>query len=234
VTQAPAYATLIRDLPAEERPRERLRLRGPAALTNAELIAIILRTGASGENAVAVAQRILSRFEGLPGLGAAGFGELCKERAVGEAKAAQLLAAIELGKRLVGAQPPERRIIRSAADVYALLFADMALLEQEHLRVVLLNARSEVIAVREVYRGNVSAVQVRIGELFKDAVRDTCQSIIVVHNHPSGDPAPSREDADLTRQIVEAGKLLGVDVMDHVIVARHGHASLRDLKLGFA
>jgi len=221
-------------MPADERPRERLRMRGAEVLTNAELIAILLRTGASGENAVAVAQRILSRFEGLAGLGAAGFGELCKERAMGEAKAAQVMAAIELGKRIVHAQPPERRIIRSAQDVYALLFADMALLEQEHLRVILLSARNEVVSVREVYRGNISAVQVRIAEVFQVAVRDGCQSIIVTHNHPSGDPAPSAEDAELTRQMIEAGKLLGVEVMDHVIIARHGHASLRDLKIAFA
>ncbi len=233
MTQTAEYRPLIRDMPVDERPRERLRMRGPESLTNAELVAILLRTGTNGENVIAVAQRILSKFEGLRGLGAAGFGQLCAERAMGEAKAAQLIAAVELGKRTVHAQPPERRIIRSPEDVYALLFADMALLDQEQLRVVLLSTRNEVLSVREVYRGNVSSALVRVAEVFTAAVREGCPSIIVVHNHPSGDPTPSAEDAALTRQLIDAGKLLGVEVLDHVIIARDGHRSLKDLKLGF-
>lgn len=231
--QATEYRPLIRDMPADERPRERLRMRGAETLTNSELIAILLRTGANGENAVAVGQRLLAEFEGLSGLGKAGFGELRRQHAMGEAKVCQLMAAIELGKRVAGAQPPQRRVIRSPEDVFALLFADMALLEQEHLRVVLLNTRNEVLSVREVYRGNVSSVLIRVGEVFAPAVREGCPSIIVVHNHPSGDPSPSAEDAFLTKQLIEAGKLLGVDLMDHIVIARHGHASMRDLKLGF-
>lgn len=208
-------------------------MRGPETLTNAELIAILLRTGVSGENAVAVGQRILARFEGLRGLGQAGFGQLCNERAMGEAKACQLMAAMELGKRVANALPPERRFIRTPEDVFGLLYADMALLEQEHLRVILLTTRHEVLAVREVYRGNVSCALVRVAEVFKDAVRDGCPNIIVVHNHPSGDPSPSADDAALTKQMVEAGKLLGVELLDHVILARSGHKSLRDMKIGF-
>ena len=208
-------------------------MRGSESLTNAELVAILLRTGTNGENVVAVAQRILAKFGGLRGLGAAGFGELCAERAMGEAKAAQLIAAVELGKRTVHARPPERRIIRSPEDVYALLFAEMALLDREQLRVILLSTRNEVLSVREVYRGNVSSALVRVAEVFSDAVREGCPSIIIVHNHPSGDPTPSAEDAALTKQLVDAGKLLGVEVLDHIIIARDGHKSLRDLKLGF-
>lgn len=234
MTQTADYRPLIRDMPADERPRERLRMRGPEALTNAELVAILLRTGTNGENVVAVAQRILAKFDGLRGLGVAGFGELCKQRAMGEAKAAQLIAAIELGKRTVHARPPERRIIRSPEDVYALLFAEMALLDREQLRVILLSTRNEVLSVREVYRGNVSSALVRVAEVFSDAVREGCPSIIVVHNHPSGDPTPSTEDAALTKQLIDAGSLLGVEVLDHIIIARDGHKSLKDLKLGFA
>ncbi|HUF53231.1 MAG TPA: DNA repair protein RadC [Dehalococcoidia bacterium] len=228
------YRPLIRDMPADERPRERLRMRGPETLTNAELIAILLRTGVSGENAVAVGQRLLSEFGGLSGLDKVGFGPLSKSRAMGEAKACQILAAIELGQRVAGARPEERRIIRSAQDVFALLFADMALLEQEELRVVLLNARNEVLTHKAVYKGNISMVVVRLAEVFAPAVREGCESIIVVHNHPSGDPSPSAEDASLTKQLVEAGKLLGIELLDHIILARNGHASLRDLKLGFS
>ncbi|MDO8614402.1 MAG: DNA repair protein RadC [Dehalococcoidia bacterium] len=224
---------LIRDLPADERPRERLRLRGPGALSNAELLAILLRTGSMGENVLALAGRLLSRFEGLGGLGQASLGELCGVKSVGEAKAAQVLAALELGKRIISTQPDQRTTIRSSDDVFALLFADMALLPQEHLKVVLLNTRNQVVSVQDVYKGNVNSAVVRVGEVFRAAVREGCPSIIVVHNHPSGDPAPSAEDAALTKQLVEAGRMLGIELLDHVVIARGGHRSLKDLGLGF-
>jgi DNA repair protein RadC len=220
-------------MPCEERPRERLRLHGPGALSNAELIAILLRTGAAGENVLALANRLLARLGGLPGLGRVSFSELCGQKSVGEAKAAQVLAALELGKRMISAQPDQRTVIRSPADVHTLLFAEMALLEQEHLRVVLLNTRNQVLCVREVYRGNVGSAVVRIAEVFREAVRDGCPSLVVAHNHPSGDPSPSAEDIALTRQVVEAGKLLGIDVLDHLVIARQGYVSLKERRLGF-
>jgi DNA repair protein RadC len=228
-----ALPLLIRDMPSDERPRERLRLRGPAGLSNTELLAILLRTGNTGESVTTVATRILSRFSGLVGLGHASLGELCSEKGVGEAKAAQVLAALELGRRIVSAQPDERTTIRSPEDIYALLFADMALLEQEHLRVVLLNTRNQVIAVRNVYEGNVYSAIVRPAEVFKDAVREGSTNVILVHNHPSGDPMPSAEDAALTKHIVEAGALLGIEVLDHIVIARSGHRSLKEMGLGF-
>lgn len=227
------YRPLIRDMPAGERPRERLRMRGAESLNNAELIAILLRTGVAGENVVSVAQRLIARFEGLRGLGRASYGELAGERAMGGAKACQLLAAIELGKRIVHAEPEQRRVIKVPEDVHAMLFGEMALLEQEHLRVILLTVRNEVICVRDIYKGNVSSAVVRIGEVFRDAVREGCPNIIAVHNHPSGDPSPSAEDAALTRLMVEAGKLLGVEMLDHIVIARRGFVSLRDRKMGF-
>jgi DNA repair protein RadC len=227
------YRPLIRDMPADERPRERLRMRGAEVLSNAELIAILLRTGVAGENVVSVAQRLLARFEGLRGLGRASYGELAGERAMGGAKAAQLLAAIELGKRIVQATPEQRRIIRTPEDVHAMLFGEMALLEQEHLRVILLTTRNEVVSVRDVYKGNVSSAVVRPGEVFRDAIREGCPNIVITHNHPSGDPSPSAEDAALTRLLIEAGKLLGVELLDHIVIARRGFVSLRDRKMGF-
>jgi len=226
------YQTMVRDMPTEERPRERLRLRGPESLTNAELVAILLRTGANGENVINVATRILSTFEGLRGLSRASFGELSAQHAMGEAKACQLLAAMELGKRLLQ-EMPQQRIVRSAEDVYAMLFGEMALLEQEELRVVLLTTRHEVITIRDVYRGNVSSAIVRIGEVFRDAVREGCPGIIAVHNHPSGDPSPSPEDVNLTKQLVEAGRMLGIDVIDHIVIARKGFVSLKEKRMGF-
>ncbi len=227
------YQPMIRDMPSDERPRERMRLRGPGGLSNAELLAILLRTGSAGENVVALAQRLLSRFEGLPGLGRVSLAQMCGEKHVGEAKAAQVLAALELGKRVVSTQPDQRTVVRSPEDVYALLGAEMALLEQEHLKVILLNVRNQVLGVRDVYKGSVHSAVVRVAEVFRDAVRENCPNLVIVHNHPSGDPSPSPDDVALTKQVHEAGRMLGIDVLDHVIIGRRGPASLKDLGLGF-
>jgi len=227
------YRALIREMPTDERPRERLRSRGPEALSNPELLAILLRTGSRGENVVALATRLLSRFEGVNALGRASFAELCAEKHVGPAKAAQVIAALALGQRIMSAQPP-RASVRSPEDVFALVGADMALLEQEHLKVILLNTRNQVMSVRQVNRGNVHSAVVRVAEVFRDAIRENAPNIILVHNHPSGDPSPSPDDAALTKQVEEAGRLLGIDVLDHVVIGRSGPASLRELGLGFA
>jgi DNA repair protein RadC len=227
------YYTLIRDLPTSERPRERLRDYGPAALSNAELLAIILRTGASRESVLTVASRLLSRYDGLVGLARVSFAELCGERGLGEAKAAQLKAALELGKRLSSTQPEERAVVRSPADVANLLLTEMSLLEQEHLRVVLLNTRNQVLGIPEIYRGSVNSSLIRVGELFREAVRQNCPAVVVVHNHPSGDPTPSPDDISMTRQMVEAGRLLDIEVLDHLIIGHGRYVSLKERGLGF-
>lgn len=227
------YRPLIREMPTEERPRERLRLSGPSALSNAELLAILLRTGSAGENVLALAQRLLKTYGGLAGMGRTSFGEMCKAKHVGEAKAAQMLAAIELGKRIVSTQPDERTSIRSPEDVFALLGAEMALLEQEHLRVILLNTRNQVLGVKEIYIGSVHTAIVRPAEVFRDAVREGCPSVIIVHNHPSGDATPSTHDAALTRRLLEVGQLLEIDVIDHIVIGRDGPASLKNLGIAF-
>jgi DNA repair protein RadC len=231
--KAVEYRPTIRDLPPSERPRERLRERGAAALSSAELLAIILRTGTPSENVLALAGRILARFGGLAGLARASFGELCGERGLGEAKAAQVKAALELGRRLLSTQPQERATVQSPQDVANLVMAEMGLLDQEHLRVLLLNTKNQVLAMPEVYKGNVNSTLVRTGELFREAVREGCPALVVVHNHPSGDPTPSRDDVEMTRQMVEAGQLLGIDVLDHVVIGRQSFVSLRERGLGF-
>src|SRR5207247_9145874 len=192
------YRALIREMPSDERPRERLRSRGPDALSNAELLAILLRTGSKGENVVALATRLLSKFEGVNALGRASFAELCAEKHVGPAKAAQVIAALALGRRMMSAQP-QHAAVRSPEDVFALVGAEMALLEQEHLRVVLLNTRNQVMGIRQANKGNVHSAVVRVAEVFRDAVRENAPNIILVHNHPSGDPSPSPDDAALTK-----------------------------------
>jgi DNA repair protein RadC len=230
--QLTTYHPIIREMPADERPRERMRLRGPAALTNPELLAILLRTGSRGENVVSLATRLLAKFDGVDELGRASFAELCEQRHVGPAKAAQILAALELGTRIMSSRP-ERKAIRCPEDVYALFGPEMALLDQEHVRVVLLDTRNRVIAWKDVHIGNVHSAVVRVAEVFKEAVRAGCPSIIVVHNHPSGDPEPSPDDASLTGQLEEAGRLLGIEVADHIVIGRNGLVSLRERGLGF-
>jgi DNA repair protein RadC len=228
------YHALIRDMPKSERPRERLRDYGPQALSTAELLAIILRTGTSREGVLTLATRLLSRYEGLAGLARVSFAELCGEKGLGEAKASQLRAALELGKRLSSMQPEARALVRSPSDVANLLLTEMSLLEQEHLRVVLLNSRNEVMGVPEVYKGSVNSSLVRIGELFREAIRRNCPAIIIVHNHPSGDPTPSADDISLTRQTVEAGRLLNIEVLDHLVIGNGRFVSLKEQKLGFS
>jgi DNA repair protein RadC len=230
--EAAAYHPIIRDLPNDERPRERMRLRGPSALTNPELLAILLRTGSKGENVVSLATRLLATFDGLGALGRVSFGELCNQKHVGPAKAAQILAALELGTRIMSSpQPP--KVMRCPEDVYSLFGPEMALLDQEHVRVIVLDTRNRVVAWRDVHIGNVHSAVVRVAEVFKEAVRAGCPSIIVVHNHPSGDPEPSPDDASLTAQLEEAGRLLGIDVTDHIVIGRSGLVSLRERGLGF-
>ena len=223
------YYTLIRDLPTSERPRERLRDFGASALSNAELLAIILRTGAHKESVLMMASRLLSSYRGLVGLARVSFGELCNEKGLGEAK-----AALELGRCLSSTQPEERAVVRSPEDIANLLLSEMGLLEQEHLRMVLLNQRNQVLAVPEVYRGSVNTSLIRIAEVFREAIRQNCPAVVLVHNHPSGDPTPSADDIAMTKQAVEAGKLLDIEVLDHVVIGQGRYLSLKEQGLGFA
>lgn len=231
-SQQPSYR--ITDLQEAERPRERLASLGAQALSNAELIAILLRVGVPGENAVQVGHRLLQTFHGIQGLHRAPLVELCKQHGIGEAKAAQIKAAIELGRRLNVEAPEERPAINSPADAAALVQYEMSALEQEHLRVLLLDRRNRVLEVTEIYRGSVSSSQVRVGEVFKEAVRKNASAIIVVHNHPSGDPTPSPDDVAVTRAILQAGKLLDIDVLDHLVIGMGRWVSLKERGLGFS
>ena len=229
-----AYQPMIRDLPQGERPRERLKQYSAKQLSNTELIAILLRTGMQGENVLALSSRLLARFGGLAGLGRTTFGELCAERGLSEAKACQLLAALELGRRFVSLAPTERMVINSPEDVANLLMGEMAALDQEHLQVLLLNTRNEVLSVQEIYVGNVNTSVVRTAEVVRPAVRDNAPSIIVVHNHPSGDPTPSPEDVTITKDLLSASRLLGIELLDHLIIGSGNRfVSLKEKGLGF-
>lgn len=229
----PEYNPMIRDLPVDLRPRERLAYAGAAALSTAELLAIILRVGGRGENVIRMAERLLARFGGIAGLAQASFDELCQQHGMGEAKATQVKAALELGRRLLVAAPQDRPQVRSPSDVANLLMVEMGLLEQEHLRTVLLDTKNYVQRVANVYAGSLNAAVVRVGEVFREAIRANSASIIVVHNHPSGDPTPSPEDIRVTEMIVEAGHLLDIEVLDHLIIGRNRYVSLKERGLGF-
>jgi DNA repair protein RadC len=223
----------ITDLASSERPRERLANVGPQALSNAELLAILLRVGVQGENAVQVGQRLLQNFGGLSGLHRASYAEVCEQHGIGLAKAAQVKAAIELGRRLTLESPDERPTINSPSDAAALVEFEMSALEQEHLRVFLLDTRNRVLNIVEVYQGSLNSSQIRVGELFRAAIRRNAAGIIVVHNHPSGDPSPSPEDLAVTRALIEAGKLLDINVLDHLIIGHGNWISLKERQLVF-
>lgn len=223
----------IMDMDQAERPRERLARLGAGALGTSELLAILLRTGVVGENVIEVGQRLLNDFGGVAGLHRATFDELCNQHGLGPAKAAQLKAALELANRLRVEAPEDKPVIHSPNDAFALLQFDMSALEQEELRVILLDTRNRVIKIEMVYRGSLSQSQVRVGELFKSAIRSNSASVIVVHNHPSGDPTPSPDDVAVTRQLIQAGKLLDINVLDHLVIGYNRFVSLKERGLGF-
>ncbi|HEY0606390.1 MAG TPA: DNA repair protein RadC [Herpetosiphonaceae bacterium] len=229
-----SYHLRIKELPASEQPRERMRDHGPAALSDAELLAILLRTGVTGMNVVELARKLLIEHGGWVGLQRLSFEEMTKIHGLGEAKAAQVKAALEIGRRLLLAQPEQRPQISSPGDVANLLMVEMSHLEQEHLRVVLLNTKNYVLKIPTIYIGSINSSAVRIGELFKEALKMNAASLIVVHNHPSGDPTPSPEDIAVTRQLIEAGELLDVDVLDHLVIGQGRWVSLREKRLGFS
>jgi len=223
----------ITDMEVSERPREKMALVGPAQLSNDELLAILLRVGMEGENAVEMAARLLRDFRGLRGLYQSSYAELCSLHGLCPAKAAQLLAALELGKRIARVEN-SKAVIHSPQDVYDLVGYTMSLLEQEELWAIHLDTRNQFLSEEVIYRGSANASSVRVGELFKTAVRINATGVILIHNHPSGDPTPSPEDVALTRSAIQAGKMLDVEVLDHVIIGQGGKfVSLKEKNLGF-
>lgn len=232
-TQRASYRLPVREWPASEQPREKLIHLGPEHLSDAELLAILLRVGVAGQDVVSLAQTLLVTFGGLLALSRAPVSRLCEIKGVSDAKAVSIKAALELGGRLLLADAHERLQIRSPHDVASILQVEMGLRQQEFLRVVLLDTKNHLLASHDVYRGSVNSSQVRTAEVFRDAVRENAPAIIVAHNHPSGDPTPSSEDVRVTRDLVAAGKLLDIEVLDHLVIGRNRYVSLRQKKLGF-
>ena len=227
------YHATVRDLPAPERPRERLLAAGARILSNSELIAVLLRTGATGESVLHLSGRLLAEFAGLRGLAHASVAELCELRGISETKACQLLAALELGRRSASLGPADRPLVSTPEDVDLLLRAELAPLAQEKLYVLLLNTKHELLRVHEVYQGTVNSASVRISEVLRPAIKDNCPNIIVVHNHPSGDPGPSAEDIRVTRRLARSAATMDICLHDHVVIAAAGFVSMKRRGLGF-
>lgn len=223
------YLPSVNDLPNSERPRARLEHYGPGALATAELLAVLLGTPQQLHDA----ERLLTSMEGLPGIAQATWTELCDQPGIGPMTVARIKAAFELGRRLLTAAPADHPLVRSPADAANMLMPEMGLLDQEELRVILLDTRNRVIAIKTIYRGSLNSAAVRVGEVFKDAIRMNAASILLAHNHPSSDPSPSPDDVQVTKLIVEAGKLLSCEVLDHIIVTRQRFVSLKERGLGF-
>ncbi|MCP5524439.1 MAG: DNA repair protein RadC [Verrucomicrobiales bacterium] len=225
----------IKDLPAAERPRERLRAQGADALGNAELIAILLRTGTRGSSAVDAAHRLLARFERLEQLARAPLEELRRVPGVGADKAVTLKAAFKLAERMAREIHAEAPVVDSPEKVAELLREESRLHETEQFQVILLNTRRRLIRVERLGAGTLDAVHVHPRDVFRAAIAANAAAVIVVHNHPSGDPSPSDPDIRVTRDLIRAGHLLRIDVLDHVILGRRtesrnkDYASLREL-----
>lgn len=219
---------MIRDVHLADRPRERLIRQGASSLSNQELIAILLRTGTKQESVLTLANRILTSFDKIQDFQYATLEECMKVKGVGQAKAVQLLAAVELGKRVNRKDSRERYVIRSPEDAANYLMTDMASLQQEHFVALFLNVKNEVLHKETIFIGSLNASIVHPRELFREAVKRSAASIICAHNHPSGNPVPSPEDIEVTKRLVAAGDMMGIDVLDHLVIGDHQFISLKE------
>ncbi len=218
----------VSEWPSYERPREKLVAMGARSLNDSELLAILLRTGNRNESAVALAQRLLATFGGIPGLSRALVAELSRVKGIGMAKGAQILAALELGRRLSERSLIPEESIRSGESVYRLLGPRLREERRESFWVLLLDTKHRLKRMEKISEGTLSMTPVHPREAFSPAVRESASAVIFVHNHPSGDPEPSPEDWSLTSRLVECGTLLGVRVLDHIVTGDHAYVSLRE------
>ncbi len=222
------YKARIKDLPQNERPRERLAEHGPAYLSTPELLAILIRVGTPKKSALELSRELLSKFKNLRALSRASIEDICELKGIGPAKAVQIKAAFELAKRLSAVTGADRHIVTDPADVANFLMDDMGHLEREELRLVILGSRNQILAIPTITTGTLNGNLTHPRETFRQAIQKNAASVIMVHNHPSGDPTPSQEDIVLTARYVEAGKILGIDVLDHVIIGCGKFISLRE------
>ena len=218
----------IHDLPISERPRERLQKFGAEALSASEILALILGRGIAGESVMTTVQRLLSQFGNLKGIASASVEELSQVRGIGLAKAAQIKAAFELANRLEGyAEVGKKPLVKTPDDVAGLVRSRLKDKKKEHFLALLLDTRGQLIKVSEISVGSLDSSIVHPREVFKEAISASAASVIFVHNHPSGDPTPSEDDIKLTKRLAEAGEIMGIDVLDHIIIGDKEHLSLK-------
>ena len=222
------HPLMIKELPSDERPREKLRDNGAQVMSNSELLAILLRSGNQDESALRLAEHLLERQGGLAGLGGATAEALEQDKGIGEAKASTVLAAIELGRRVALLEPAQRLTIKTPDDVAALLLPRFRYESREHFLAVLLSTKNHVLKTAVISIGSLNASIVHPRELFREAINCRAAAVILAHNHPSGDPTPSPEDVALTRKLVEAGSLLDIPVLDHLILGDGKFISLKE------
>ena len=228
-SQEEEYRPQVSDLPVRERPVNRLRQAGPGALSTTEVLACLIQT----PDALNQAQQLLARFEGLPGLIRASESEITEVDGIGPANASRIKAALELGRRLNLAAREDRPKVGSPSELATILLPEMAHLEREHFVVVCLDTRNNVVHKKTLYVGSLNATYIRVSEVFQEPIRRNAAAIIVAHNHPSGDPSPSREDLSVTKQIREAGEMLGIELLDHLVIGDQRFVSMRERSLGF-
>ncbi|MBB6445873.1 RadC family protein [Bacillus benzoevorans] len=219
---------MIRDFPKDERPRERFIQNGPESLANHELVALMLRTGTKDESVLQLANRLLTHFEGLRLLKDATLNEITSIKGIGMAKAVQLLASVELGRRIANLNYDDRYVIRSPEDGAKYMMNDMRFLTQEHFVALYLNTKNQVLHKQTIFIGSLNASIVHPREVFKQAIRRSAASLICLHNHPSGDPSPSREDIEVTKRLNECGKIIGIELLDHLIIGENKFVSLKE------
>lgn len=221
------YRPTMKELPEGVRPRERLLKEGAEVLSDAELLAILLGTGSREATALDLASQLLTVFQSLRRLVDATVEEMSQMKGVGPAKASQVKAALELARRLSRYSDLPRSVIRSPEDAAGLVMEEMRHLDREHFRAILLNTKNQVVTVDNVSVGTLNSSTVHPRELFRNAIKRSAAALILLHNHPSGDPAPSREDIDITERLVQAGKIVGIEVLDHVIIGDNKFTSLK-------
>jgi DNA repair protein RadC len=222
---------VLKDIPADARPREKLLAQGAAALADVELLALLLRTGSAGVSVLQLAESLLARFGGLAGLLHAGPGDLARVKGLGPAKRAEIAAVVELARRSLAEQISTAPVFDSPTRVKDYLRLQLGERDHEVFAVMFLDAQSRLVKLEEMFRGTLTQTSVYPREIVKRALEHGASSIILVHNHPSGDPSPSRQDIALTKEIVTALKPLGIQVHDHIVIGASGHASLRALGL---
>jgi len=223
-------AIMVRDLPIDERPREKLMADGAACLSNVELLAILLRTGTKENSVLRVAEQVLARYKdvGLTAMMSMSVAELSSVQGIGAVKAATILAAVELGRRLSQKAAEKVEIVHGPEDVAHYAMPRFRFEQKEHFAVMLLNTKNHILGLTDVSVGSLSASIVHPREVFQTALRYAAAAMILIHNHPSGDPSPSREDINVTQRLVKAGKIMDIPVLDHIVLGDNRFVSIKE------